>query len=104
MLAVEESAETERDAGAATLAKSTATVPPESVRLPVKRLSLAELRVSVPAPSFVIASLSSVVTGAAKTPLKVVLVSSRPTVSIVLTVLPEFLTVPAPASEPIVTA
>ena len=87
------------EAGAATLAKSRAKVPPLSVRAPVKRLSLEELIVKTPAPSLVSARLAAV--AALKTPENVVLVSSRPNVSVVA-VPPELVTVPAPAREPTV--
>ena len=101
LVEADEAAVVVSEAGAATLAKSSAKVPPLSVSAPVKRLSLAELIVNTPAPSFVSARFAAVV--ALKTPEKAVVVSSRPNVSVVA-VPPELVTVPAPAREPTVWA
>ena len=87
-----------RLAGAATFAKSRAKVPPLIVSAPVERLSLAELSVKTPAPSLAKARFPMVV--ALKTPEKLVLVSSRPIVSVAAPAL--FVTVPAPAMDPTV--
>ena len=87
-------------AGAATLAKSRAKVPPLIVRAPVERLSLAELSVKTPAPS--LAKARFPIVAALKTPEKLVLLSSRPNVRVAAAAL--FVTVPAPAMEPTVWA
>ena len=66
LVEADEAAVVVSEAGTATLAKSSAKVPPLSVSAPVKRLSLAELIVNTPAPSFVSARFAAVV--ALKTP------------------------------------
>ena len=81
------------------LAKSRTIEPPVTSVVPVYVLARVGFSVNVPAPCFVMASQRAS-TVAENLPPKVVLVSSRPTVSVEAAVPVEFRTFPPPESEP----
>ena len=87
------------EVSAALLAKSRTMAPPVTSVVPVYVLATEGFIVNVPAPCLVTASQPGL-TVADNLPLKIVLVSSRPMVSVEATVPVEFRTLPPPESEP----